>query len=335
MGRFTVGSFNLRNLVRPGVPYYGREGDSPREVQRKQVWIGRQLDNMRAEIVGVQEVFHADALAGAVERSRMGRHNATVHVSEREGDDGPLPSVGLVTTLPVKRCEFIESFPSAGCLQLSEGANPVDRFSRPVLRAEIELPTGPTVVVFVVHLKSKRPEMLDGEDEHDPMHRATGKARSLIRRASEAIALRHLLVEALHDTDTPVMVMGDLNDAGGAVTSDIITGSPPWGRLPERQKQALWDVLLYNVKDIQARQSHKDVYYTHLHNGHYDALDHILVSQEFSRGNRRGIGHVEYVQVLNDHLVDRTLARRKTPRWHSDHGLVVATFKLYEPSKTR
>lgn len=330
MGRFTAGSFNLRNLVRAGVPYYGRSGDSTRDVVRKQVWIGRQLDAMRAEVVGVQEIFHREALEEAVGRSRMGR-GASVHVSERVVDGDPLPSVGLISTLPVSSVEFIERFPSEGCVHLAEGSNPVDQFSRPVLRAEVTLPTGHPLVIFVVHLKSKRPEMMEGEDEHDPRQRAVGKARSLIRRTSEAIALRHLLLETLQGTHTPVMLMGDLNDAGGAVTSDIIAGTQPWSRLPEARKAEFWDTLLYNVKDIQARQSHRDVYYTHMHNGHYDALDHILVSQELHRGNRAGIGHVEYVKVLNDHLEDRTLSRRKTPRWFSDHGQVVATFKLYEP----
>lgn len=330
MGRFTAASFNLRNLIRAGVPYYGRPGDTDREVGRKQAWVAQQLDTMRAEIVGLQEVFHQDALEGAVARSHMGRHKATIHTQERIGDDGPLPSLGLVTTLPVQRVDFIDAFPAGACLTLSEGSNPVDRFSRPILRAEITLPTGPTALVFVVHLKSKRPELLDGEDEHDPRQRALGKARALIRRTSESIALRHLLIDALQHTHTPVLVMGDLNDDGGAVTSDIIAGSPPWGRLPEERRDALWDVLLYNVKDIQARQSHRDVYYTHLHNGHYGALDHILVSQELVKGNPNGIGHVEYVKVLNDHLVDRTLDHRRVPHWVSDHGQVMATFKLYE-----
>jgi predicted extracellular nuclease len=40
--------------------------------------------------------------------------------------------------------------------------------------------------------------------------------------------------------------------------------------------------LLYNTKDIQARQSSGDFYYSHIYNGHYEGLDHILVSKHFA-----------------------------------------------------
>jgi hypothetical protein len=122
--------------------------------------------------------------------------------------------------------------------------------------------------------------------------------------------------------------MGDFNDDGGAVTSKVMSGSPPWRRLPIEVKREIWDVLLYNVKDIQARQSYHDVYYTHLHNGHYDSLDHILVSQEFVRQNPARLGFVEYVKVFNDHLIDETLSNDRIPLWGSDHGQVVTTIQL-------
>jgi hypothetical protein len=107
-------------------------------------------------------------------------------------------------------------------------------------------------------------------------------------------------------------------------------GSPPWRNLRAEDKRTIWDVLLYNAKDIQARQSYRDVYYTHLHNGHHDSLDHILVSQEFVRQNPRRLGYVEYVKVFNDHLIDQTLSHDKIPKWQSDHGQVVITIQMEE-----
>jgi predicted extracellular nuclease len=68
--------------------------------------------------------------------------------------------------------------------------------------------------------------------------------------------------------------------------------------------------------------------YTHIHNGHFESLDHVLVSQEFVGQNPRHVGAVEYVSVLNDHLIDETLSDDKIPRWQSDHGQVVVTIKL-------
>lgn len=87
-------------------------------------------------------------------------------------------------------------------------------------------------------------------------------------------------------------------------------------------------MLLYNVKDIQARQSYRDTYYTYIHNGHYESLDHILVSQEFVHQNPSRLGEVEYVSVHNDHLIDETLSDQAVPRWQSDHGQVVTTIRL-------
>ncbi len=125
-----------------------------------------------------------------------------------------------------------------------------------------------------------------------------------------------------------VLILGDINDTGQAVTSEIMAGSPPWRKIPFEKKLRAWDILLYNVKDIQARQSYRDVYYTHIHNGHYESLDHILISQEFVRQNPNHLGYVEYVRVFNDHLLDDTLSQTEIPHWQSDHGQVVVTIRL-------
>ncbi len=207
---------------------------------------------------------------------------------------------------------------------------PLLKFSRPILKVRLEIRTGLEVFVFVVHLKSKRPKMSEDAKPHDPRERSKGHARSLMLRAAETTAMRHLLLDTLQDTYDPVIVMGDFNDDGGAVTSKIMSGSPPWRNLDRKDKERIWDALLYNTKDIQARQSYRDVYYTHVHNGHYDSLDHILVSQEFVRQNPSRVGYVEYVKVFNDHLVDDTLSDDKIPLWQSDHGQVVVTVHLEE-----
>jgi predicted extracellular nuclease len=247
-------------------------------------------------------------------------------VTGQERPEGPV--VGLLSRFPVLESEFVTEFPAAARLELDGIPVPLTTFSRPVLCAKVELPTGHQVLVFVVHLKSKNPMISEGADRHDPLERALGKARSLVRRAAEATAVRCLLLDRLKGTDDPVLILGDINDTGRAVTSEIMAGSPPWRTLPHKVKEKVWDVLLYNAKDIQARQSYRDVYYTHIHNGHYESLDHILVSQEFVRQNPDHIGIVEYVRVYNDHLVDDTLTNDKIPRWKSDHGQVAVTIRL-------
>jgi hypothetical protein len=74
---------------------------------------------------------------------------------------------------------------------------------------------------------------------------------------------------------------------------------------------------------------------THIHNGHYDSLDHIMVSEEFSAQNRDRIGQVTYVSVFNDHIFDQTLLEDNIEPWQSDHGQVVATIELTPPLSSR
>jgi endonuclease/exonuclease/phosphatase family metal-dependent hydrolase len=322
--RFKVGSFNLYNLVLPGITYYGHHRCSDRDYQKKTAWIAGQLRRMDADIVGFQEIFHSAALQEALRQSGQ-YEDATVLVGNETGEG---PVVGLVSRFKVLEHGVVPQFPVEARLEFGGTALPLDEFSRPVLWANVEIREGIEVVIFVVHLKSKNPMIRDGADPHDPMERAMGKARSLIRRAAEASALRHLLLDVLQGRDQAVMAMGDVNDAGNAVTSEIVSGSPPWRKLPFEKKLPVWDVLLYNVKDIQARQSYQDVYYTHIHNGHYENLDHIFVSQEFVRQNNRHLGYVEYVSIFDDHLIDKTLSDESVPPWQSDHGQVVVTIRL-------
>jgi len=322
---FKVATFNLYNLALAGEQYYNRTYHED-VYSKKLQWQGEQLCDMNADIVGFQEIFHAAALQELVAETGI-YQGASVRMGQRKGRS---PAVGLVSRFPVHSYEDIPDFPKAAQLEIDGLDIPLTQFSRPVLKATLELRPGVNVIVFVVHMKSKRPKIAEGADPHDPRERALGHARSLMIRAAETTALRHLLLDTLEGTDYPAIVMGDFNDDGGAVTSKIVTGSPPWRKLPMEVKREVWDVLLYNVKDIQARQSYRDVYFTHIHNGHYDSLDHILVSQEFVRENPRRLGYVEYVRVFNDHLIDETLSDEKIPYWKSDHGQAVVTIQLDE-----
>jgi hypothetical protein len=108
----------------------------------------------------------------------------------------------------------------------------------------------------------------------------------------------------------------------------LVSGEPPMRRLPHEVKRKLWDVILYHVKDIQARNSYQDFYYTHVHNGHHESLDHIMVSEELVEENPNSVGKIGYVKVFNDHLIDDTLTNEKIKKWKSDHGLVVTSIEL-------
>jgi hypothetical protein len=77
------------------------------------------------------------------------------------------------------------------------------------------------------------------------------------------------------------------------------------------------------------RSSDRDVTYSHIHNGRYEVLDHILVSQEFVRSNPNHIGYVQFLQLFTEHLIDETLSEEKQNRTQSDHAQVVASIRLW------
>lgn len=332
---FKVGTFNLYNLVLPDVAFYRRLRYSPEEYDRKKNWIARQLLQMKADVIGFQEVFHQRALREALAVSEKYKAYQMI-VADPTGSSlvettaPETPFVALATRFPILEYKVIEAFPAEAVLDVGGAVIPLRKFSRPVLWVRLKLRNDIDCSVFVVHLKSKRPILPEGVDRHDPVEKMKGQARSLILRAAEATALRMILMEVLQGRDHPVIVMGDVNDGGLAVTSQIISGEPPWRQLPSEHKKELWDILLYHVRDIQARLSYRDYYYTHIHNGHYESLDHIMVSQEFAAQNPERIGRVCYVSLFNDHLIDDTLSREGIANWQSDHGQVVATIELRE-----
>ncbi|MEM1309292.1 MAG: endonuclease/exonuclease/phosphatase family protein [Cyanobacteria bacterium P01_H01_bin.153] len=326
--QFRVGTFNLNNLSLPGVEYYPGDRYSEADYRKKVVWTAHQLDRMDAAIIGFQEVFQREALQTVLDQSQRCQQHTLVMVGGV--DNGP--GIALSTAFPIKGHHIYNQFPKASWLSLDADKAPVPMttFSHPVLAVDLTLPNHVDCTVFVVHLKSKRPMMAAKNDYSDPVEIAKGQARSLIRRAAEATALRFILMEKLRDRRYPVIVMGDVNDSHTSVTTQLVSGQPPWECWPLRKKRPVWDTLLYQVKDIQARLGYGDHYYTYIHNGHYDSLDHIMVSEEFATRNRNHIGEVIYVSVYNDHLFDQTLLDAQIERWKSDHGQVVATIVLEE-----
>ncbi len=329
--RFTVGLFNLFNLVLPNVVYYRNRKYNDADYAEKKRWLAGQLVHMNADIVGLQEVFHSAALQEVLDESNQ-YADAAVLIGNETGSS---PSVALVSRFPIVSHKVIPDFPNSAILTIQNKPFEIKSFSRPVIQAtvQVESDLGPVeLIVFVVHLKSKRPIFRSQNvDKDDPLEIAWGKALALVTRATEAIALRYILVETMLLNQRPVILMGDMNDNVHAVSNEIISGTAPYRRLPQPKKAAIWDTLLSNVKDIQARASYQDFYYTHIFNGFYESLDHIFVNDEFVRSNPACVGFVEYVKILNDHLIDETLSHEEVSKTRSDHGQVVATIKFREP----
>lgn len=317
--QLSIATFNLLNFHEAGGLVYGRAMYTEDTYAQKAAWIGSQLQRMDADLVGFQEVWSAKALRDAASRSGKYRGDQVYVPVEREQE----PVVALATTLDVVGTPTaISAFPAGMDVSMDDARVTLSTFSRPVLRATVVLPDGTQAQVYVAHLKSKRPTILDGEDPDDPSVKALGYTRSLLRRATEATALRWLVVQDMKNTQTPVIVIGDLNDDVASVTTRIIAGDEPYYALSADKKRAAWDVLMYSTHELHTQQNYRDVYYTHIYNQRHETLDHILVSEELSGRSPNSIARFMSMEVWNDHL------NGHPPKTQSDHAQVVTRFRM-------
>jgi endonuclease/exonuclease/phosphatase family metal-dependent hydrolase len=186
---------------------------------------------------------------------------------------------------------------------------------------------GQEVAVITAHLKSKRPKYLQDsegralEDTRDPAVQAMGSLRSLLMRAGEALALRLKVIELLHRTRLPLVVMGDLNDGPHSVTTQLIAATSQTA-----YDRGARDNALYSAWDVMGEAAlRRDVAFSHIHQGYPEVLDQVLVSEEFVASSRAALGDVKRVDVFNDHLFEGR------DRSRSDHGFVRALLRLRMP----
>lgn len=347
---FTVASFNLRNLISPQTPYYSSQGYSEDAYRRKVSWLAEQLFRMDADIVCVQEIFLEAALNDLVEayhallaeRSntpvgarRKHYDNIRFQPNAKATDDNPQPGLAILSRRNILEYEHVQDIADNPIeVEEEEGLTyRLSMLSRPVQIAEIDLGKDVSGWIFNAHLKSKLPRFSRGdpaarEENALFLERTGGVFRALALRAGEAMALRRAILSKSKDTTQPVIVVGDLNDEIGAVTTSMVAGEAPWRRLPFDVKEKFWDVELYSAARIHMRRSEHASFHTHIYNGHYSTIDHILVSQEFYFRNRNRIGDVNFVTCHNDHLTDDSLDGAPGLGDASDHGQIMARLSI-------
>ncbi|MFS0705647.1 endonuclease/exonuclease/phosphatase family protein [Cellulomonas sp. 179-A 9B4 NHS] len=333
--RFSVATVNLYNLQLPGRRMNpGQQPWTPVEYRRKVRWLADRLRELDADVVGLQELWHRDALADVLAEAHLD-DDYTVLAVPADGDRitcAALVRDGLLVGEPA----WVEEFPPGFRLRVADGHDPqapdvdvrIDRFSRPVLRFAVALrDDGPPAEVFVTHLKSKLPTRVDREDwftadpdAFRPHAEALGAALSTIRRTAEATALRVLLTAALRGTATPVLVLGDVNDGQHSNTLNILTGQP---RYLVGDALGGADTGLYTAQTLQEYRDTRDVYYTHVHEDLRESLDHVLVSEQLYDNSRRRRWLFDGLRIANDHL-DTDDHRADGS---GDHGLVRVAFR--------
>ena len=325
-----VATCNVLNLANPGRSFYiNQEAYTQTEFERKLDWLGGRFAALNADVLAVQEVWDEAALKGVVSRSGLHYQSVAAPGAENSatshGAQGT-PRVGVVSRLPVVQLRSFTEFPPNHGVEVPEiGTH--NRFERPPLLTTLRMKHGQTVHMLTAHLKSKRPKLLQDalgnplEDRDDPRVTARATLRSLIMRASEAAALRTIVIDLLHRTNEPLVVMGDFNDGPHSVTTQMIAATAEVA-----YDKSARDVALFNAYEVQGNGALKrDVAYSHIHQGYPEVLDQIFVSEEFVPGSRFSLGDVKRVDYFNDHLSEGR------DRVRSDHGFVRALLRLRMP----
>ena len=394
MTEFSVGSFNVKNLIGADQEYYRFESYTPEEHAWKEDWLANQLYTMNADVVAFQEIFERTALDAVIsEADRRGaasnkdalpdpkkRYSRKKIFEKLRYDpygagelffapnvfDGPAghrrPGLAILSRFGFAGTpDIIQNLPKPLEITFPDrtgqegGQFRLSRLSRPIIKARV--PVGDqTLTVFNCHLKSKlgefdAPEGADFPSEadlttYDPIGRAVGELRSLVRRTAEAVVLRTLIVDELK-AGHPVVVMGDFNDGDHAVSSAIITGEKPfknysWIRRHDAQarndrysdaenEQITGDIealQLFSAEKLFVRKSLRDVVYTSAFGGVYESIDQILLSRHFHPENPEALGTMDYFNVLNDHLTDGSHPEAPYNKLASDHGQIMARLKL-------
>ena len=337
--KLTFATFNLYNLQLPGVAMYHGNKYTKAQYDAKIEWTASILKQLDADIIGFQELWHPDALTAAFKAAGIDKeYNFATKLFNR--------SIG--TALAVKKEHTINSktwvkdFPAELVLKKRKSSAQsgvpdykisvsADYFARPILKVKVKPKQGkkdaPEITIFIAHFKSKLPIDLDSVEAKKPnikMHQAAiGGALATIRRTAEAAALRVLLTKEMKDNNTPVVVMGDLNDTEHSVTNTLVTGDPNY-RLFFSSRTGNSDVGLYSSSSLQEYRNLRDVNYTHVFKGRHETLDHILVSEQFYDYSKKRKWSFKQLRVFNDFLED-------SDKSTGDHGVVTSTF-VYHPA---
>ncbi len=329
--QFYIATANLLNFSNPDRIYYeNAPAYSQRQYQHKLRGITDLLAKAHADIIAVQEVWDSQALEElAVSLGFEPKHVVTPLASNdsasayTQGKGAQnTPAVGIISRFEQLECSLLEDILPKAVIDIPD-IGLYKRFNRPPLMLRVNA-YGQPITIVTTHLKSKRAFFLRDENGHlledmdDPNIRVRAKLRSLCMRAAEAASIRMSIIERLHHTREPLILLGDMNDVTGSVTTQLMaeTGEVNYDK-------SMRDVALFDAARIQSRYDWmRDVAYTHIYQGMPEVIDQLFVSEEFLPDSKFSLGQVERVDYFNDHLkwdyADRVI----------DHGIIRAKIKL-------
>ncbi|QID18255.1 endonuclease [Nitrogeniibacter mangrovi] len=190
------------------------------------------------------------------------------------------------------------------------------RWERPILHVQVDHPHFGLIHVINLHLKSRLSSNIEGQRAGYAWHSAAGWAEgyflSSMKRVGQALETR-MLIDHLFDLEPEarILVCGDFNSEPGEVPVEAICG-----RVENTGNPALRERVLISC----SRSVAASIRFSHLHEGHGNLLDHLLMSQAM-------LPYLHRVQIHNEDLHDESLpftSDRKYPE--SDHAPFLAEF---------
>ena len=195
------------------------------------------------------------------------------------------------------------------------------RFQRPILIVKITVAPGIDVHLINVHLKSRRPTNIRGQQVtgkpwiwESISGWAEGYFLSSLKRVGQALETR-MAVDEIFDGDinANIIVCGDFNAHPEEVPVEAILGQVENTGNPELVQR----VLLSCEKTIS-----EPARYTYIHQGQHRLLDHMLMSRNLLRFYRKA-------EIHNETLHDEGLAFAYDSKFpESDHAPFIVEFEM-------
>ena len=331
--QFYIATANLLNFANPNRTYYENTPPYDKKAYDKKVrGITELLIKAHADIIAVQEVWDSQALVEVAIALGFKPEHVVIPLASNDPNSPhtqgrgaqKTPAVGIITRFEQLESSLLEEIADKAIIDIPD-IGPYRRFNRPPLVLRVNA-FGQPITIITAHLKSKRAFFLRDEagnlleDMNDPNIRVRAKLRSLCMRAAEAASIRMSIIERLHHTREPLILLGDMNDVTGSVTTQLMTET---GEV--NYDKSMRDVALFDAARVQARYGWmKDVAYTHIYQGMPEVIDQLFVSEEFLSDSKFSRGRVERVDYFNDHLkwdyTDRV----------TDHGIIRAKIQLHD-----
>lgn len=331
--QFYIATANLLNFANPNRTYYDNTPPYDKRAYDKKVrGITELLVKAHADIIAVQEVWDSQALEEVAIALGFKPEHVVIPLASNDPNSPhtqgrgaqKTPAVGVITRFEQLESSLLEAIADKAVIDIPD-IGPYSRFNRPPLVLRVNA-FGQPITIITAHLKSKRAFFLRDEagnlleDMNDPHIRVRAKLRSLCMRAAEAASIRMSIIERLHQTREPLILLGDMNDVTGSVTTQLMTET---GEV--NYDKSMRDVALFDAARVQARYGWmKDVAYTHIYQGMPEVIDQLFVSEEFLSDSKFSRGRVERVDYFNDHLkwdyTDRV----------TDHGIIRAKIQLHD-----